>query len=39
MYQLDHPHIIKLFHHIEDEQNLYLFLEYASGGTLLDKMR
>ncbi len=38
MYKLDNPHIIKLHNHFEDDHKVYLLLEYASGGTLFDKL-
>lgn len=38
MYELSHPHIIKLFHHFEDEKYLYLVMEIAEGGTLFQKL-
>jgi MAP/microtubule affinity-regulating kinase len=33
---LDHPNIIKLFEVMETKNNLFMVLEYASGGELLD---
>lgn len=33
---LDHPNIIRLFEVMETKNNLFLILEYASGGELLD---
>ena len=35
---LDHPNIIKFYHHIRDEEILYLVMEYCKGGSL-DKIR
>lgn len=32
---LDHPHIIKLFEYYEDNVNIYLAMEQAQGGELL----
>lgn len=32
MYGIDHPNIIKLFNHFEEEDYIYLVLEYAGGG-------
>ena len=26
MYQLDHPHVVKLYNHFEDDDNFYLIL-------------
>ena len=39
MYKLDHPHIIKLCSHFEDEKNFYLVLEYAPGGQIYSKCK
>ena len=36
---LDHPHIIKLFHTFEDNENVYLVLEYAKNGSLFFYLR
>lgn len=33
---LDHPNIVKFYGFFEDEENIYLILEYISGGTLFD---
>lgn len=32
MYNIDHPNIIKLYNHFEEEEYIYLLLEYAPGG-------
>jgi hypothetical protein len=32
MYSLDHPNIIKLYNHFEDERSVFLVLECALGG-------
>jgi len=34
MYKLNHPHIIKLYSHFEDEEDFCLIMEYASRGQL-----
>jgi serine/threonine protein kinase len=34
MYSLNHPNIVKLFNHFEDEENIYLVMEFATGGQL-----
>ena len=34
MKSLDNPHIIKLYEAFEDNDQLYLVLEYCDGGTL-----
>lgn len=33
---LDHPNVLRLFEHYGDPQNLYLILDYCSGGELMD---
>ena len=35
MYSLDHPNIIKLFNHFEEDEYLFLVIEYAEGGINL----
>lgn len=32
MYLIDHPNIIKLHTHFEEEDYIYLVIEYAGGG-------
>ena len=32
MYQINHPNIIILYNHFEDEEYLFLLIEYAEGG-------
>lgn len=29
MYSIDHPNIIKLYNHFEEEEYIYLVMEYA----------
>ena len=31
MYEINHPHIIKLFNHFEDDKFFYLIMELAEG--------
>ena len=38
MYNLNHPHIIKLFNHFEDEKYFYLIMEFAEGGNLFSRL-
>lgn len=37
--RLDHPYIIRLVSHHEDEENFYMILDYAKNGTLYSKMK
>ena len=37
MYQIDHENIIKLYNHFEDDEYLFLLIEFAEGGTNLKK--
>jgi len=39
MYRVNHPHIIKLYNHYEDEDNLYLIMQYASKGQLYAQLK
>ena len=32
MYKIIHPYTVKLYNHFEDDQYIYLVLEYARGG-------
>lgn len=38
MYSLNHPNIIKLFNHFEDDSNVYLIMELAEGGNLFQRL-
>lgn len=38
MYQLNHPHIVKLHSHFEDETSFYLIMELSEGGNLFHKL-
>jgi len=37
--QVDNPFIVRLFHTMQDETNLYMVLEFACGGELFTHMR
>jgi serine/threonine protein kinase len=37
-YRLDHPNIVKLYAHFDDEYHIFLLMEYAPGGTLMEKI-
>jgi serine/threonine protein kinase len=39
MYMLNHPHIIKLVNHFEDDDNLYLIMHFASKGQLYSLLK
>lgn len=39
MYKLNHSHIVKLYNHFEDEDNLYLVMHYASKGQLYSLLK
>jgi len=38
MKLMDHPNIIKLFETFEDTRNIYLAMDYCSGGELFDRI-
>lgn len=38
MYSLDHPHIVKLYSHFEDEKFFYMLMELVEGGNLFQKL-
>lgn len=38
MYKVNHPHMLNLLNHFEDEDNLYLILEYKEATSLFEKM-
>ena len=38
MYEVNHPHIVKLFTHFEDSKNFYLLMELLEGGSLFHKL-
>jgi serine/threonine protein kinase len=38
MRSIDHPNVIQLFEVMETKKNLFLILEHASGGEVLDKI-
>lgn len=39
MYELEHPHIVKLYNHFEDDRNFYLIMEYIPNGTILERLQ
>ena len=39
MYKLNHPHVIKLINHFEDDEKFYLIMPYASKGQLYSLLR
>jgi len=36
MKSLDHPNIVRFFENFEDENILYMVMEYCAGGNLLE---
>ena len=34
MYSLNHPNIVKLYSHFEDDFSIYLIMEFAENGHL-----
>ena len=38
LYEISHPHIIKLLTHFEDDKCFYLVMELLEGGTLFHKL-
>lgn len=38
-YKLDHPNILKLYNHFEDESNIYLVLQYCGKGQLYQMLK
>jgi serine/threonine protein kinase len=38
MYSLNHPNIVKLYSHFEDDLNIYLIMEYAERGQLYQNL-
>ncbi|KAF8821136.1 calcium-dependent protein kinase CDPK2 [Cardiosporidium cionae] len=38
MYQLKHPNIVKLYDTLEDDEFLYLVMEYCAGGELFHRL-
>jgi len=39
MRSIDHPFIVKLWNSFEDEENIYLMMEFAAGGELFYHLR
>ena len=39
MYKLNHPHVMKLINHFEDDEKFYLIMPYASKGQLYSLLR
>jgi serine/threonine protein kinase len=38
LYEINHPHIIKLYTHFEDDKCFYMLMELLEGGTLFHKL-
>ena len=39
MYSLDNENIVRLFNHFEDDENVYLVMEFAEEGQLMNKLK
>lgn len=39
MYSLDCENVVRLFNHFEDDENLYLVMEFAEEGQLMNKIK
>ena len=39
MYKLNHPHVMRLINHFEDDEKFYLIMPYASKGQLYSLLR
>jgi serine/threonine protein kinase len=39
MYRVDHPHVIKLYNHYEDDDNFYLIMHCAGKGQLYSQLK
>ena len=39
MYKINHPHIIKLINHFEDDENVYLIMELGTKGQLFNYLK
>lgn len=37
--EMDHPNIVKVFEHYQDDKYHYLISEYCSGGELFDRIK
>lgn len=37
--QLDHPNIVKIYEYYQDDQNVYIIMEYLKGGSLFDRLK
>lgn len=36
---MDHPNIVKLYAHFSDEYHIFLLMEYAEGGMLMNYLK
>lgn len=36
---IEHPNVIKLYEHLENNDNIYLIIEYAEGGSLFQEIQ
>ena len=38
-YRLNHPNIVKLYTHFDDDYHIFLLMEYAEGGQLMNHLK
>jgi len=36
---IDHPHIVKIYEYFEDENHIFIVMEFLDGGELFDKIK
>jgi serine/threonine protein kinase len=39
MYSLDHANVVKLYDHFEDDESIFLIIEFAEEGQLMDRIK
>lgn len=38
-YSVSHPNVVQLYGHFDDEYHIFLLMEYACDGALIDHLR
>jgi len=38
-YSLSHPNVVQLYGHFDDEYHIFLVIEYACDGSLIDRLK